>query len=121
MTCTRGPAEADGGSGTVWALGIGLLIILLGMIAALRGSAVLARHRAETAADFAALAAAIRSVPGDGCIVAASMAAANGGRLVLCSTAGPDARVRVAVHFAPAGLRSLERMAYADARAGPAP
>jgi secretion/DNA translocation related TadE-like protein len=55
---------------------------------------VLARHRAESAADFAALAAAGRiGVGGDGCAAAAALAAANGATLVRCrANLEPDGR-----------------------------
>jgi secretion/DNA translocation related TadE-like protein len=108
----------DGGSGTVLVLGlIGVGVVLVTFVTAL-GDAVVARHRAEAAADLAVLAAA-----GSDCTGAAAVAAANGGTLTACSRL-PDGScvVRVAVPVAlasrllPAGERPL---AHADARAGP--
>ncbi len=72
--------------------------------ATIRGLAVLARHRAESGADLAALAAAVAvGTGGRPCASAARVAAGNGGRLRRCAVVfGPDGRsgtadVRVAV------------------------
>lgn len=108
----------DGGSGTILVLGlIGVGVVLVTFVTAL-GGAVVARHRAEAAADLAALAAA-----GSDCTGAAAVAAANGGTLSACSRlADGSCVVRVAVPVAPASrlLPAGERpLAHADARAGP--
>lgn len=69
-------------------------LLMLAVIAVQLGSAVVAKARAGGAADLAALAAVTQ-----GCDVAASIAAANGARLVACGAAGADASgdVRVTV------------------------
>jgi secretion/DNA translocation related TadE-like protein len=67
-------------------LGFSSVILILALVAAARGSAVLARHRLEGAADLAALAAAhqIGRVE-QPCATAARVAAANAAVLVSCS------------------------------------
>ena len=119
---TRPPvdARADGGFATVWAAGaVAVLALLLGIGLAL-GSAVTARHRAAAAADLAALAAAGRSVHGQGpaCERAGRVAAGSGGRIASCRLDGWDALVEVHV---PVRLPLLGQVsATARARAGPA-
>ena len=50
----------DRGSVTIWAAALAGLVLLGSSAALLYGSAIVGRHRAETAADLAALAAAVR-------------------------------------------------------------
>jgi len=50
----------DRGSATIWVLAVCVLLLMVAGVAAARAAAVLARHRAESAADVAALAAAGR-------------------------------------------------------------
>lgn len=78
----------------MWVLACSALVLLIGVATSMRTAAVLARHRAESAADFAALAGAGRiGVGGDGCAAAAALAAANGATLVGCRTnLDPDGR-----------------------------
>lgn len=87
-------SRADRGSASVWVLACSALVLLIGVATSMRTAAVLARHRAESAADFAALAAAGRiGVGGDGCAAAAALAAANGATLVRCrANLEPDGR-----------------------------
>jgi secretion/DNA translocation related TadE-like protein len=73
-------------------------------VAVLRGTATLARHRAETAADAAALAAAGQiGVSDDPCHRAAQIAAANRADLRNCrlnlTEDGRSGQVRVTVEF----------------------
>jgi secretion/DNA translocation related TadE-like protein len=107
----------------LWVLACSALVLLVGIAVSLRTSAVLARHRAESAADLAALAAAGRiGFAGDVCAAAAPIARANGGVLVRCRpTIAPDGRsgvvdvvVGVAVDLPGTG----ERTTTASARAG---
>ena len=58
------------------------------------GRAALARQRAETAADLAALAGAqsLARAEAAPCAAAGSAAAANSGRLLACTIAGDDVR-----------------------------
>lgn len=92
------------------------------------GQAVLARHRAGTVADLAALAAASSAWPGaapgwcTGEVRAAgqAVAAANGGALEACAV-GAAGSVRVVVTVPVEGWASSVGPARAGARAGPSP
>jgi len=81
------------------------------------GAALLARHRAESAADLAALAAAREAVRGEvpACLRAAQIATATGGEVVRCRLVGWTAlvEVRVAVPFALPGLTTASGRAAA--------
>lgn len=117
------PADAtsgDRGSGALWLLVISLVVLFAGAVTSVRALAALARHRAESAADFAALAGAIHAVEGDSaaCGAARSIAAANSAELSTCTVNG--AVVTVTVSCSLTGGPSRWR-AHAVARAGPAP
>lgn len=95
-----------------------VLLVVAGGATAV-GSAVVARHRAASAADLAALAAASRAVlaPAEACRVAAAVASPVGGRIESCSVEGATVAVtvQVPVAFAVPGTGP----ARAFARAGP--
>jgi secretion/DNA translocation related TadE-like protein len=116
----RSRTGRDRGSATVWVL---VLAAVLGLVAAasvLVGVAVVARHRAASAADLAALAAAGRAVTGDpsACATAADVARANAAELTACHV-GPGAivevEVAIAVRLGGAGVHT----AVGRSRAGP--
>lgn len=109
----------DRGSATIWLAGFTALVVLAAMAALLPGSAVLARHRAATAADLAALAGAVRVLDGSAvaCSTATEIAARNGGSLVRCEVSGDDVEVEVTWPVALGNLGSWT--ARARARAGP--
>jgi secretion/DNA translocation related TadE-like protein len=109
----------DRGSVTVWAAALAGLIWLAAMAAVLYGAAVTGRHRTETAADLAALAAAIHLPDGEptACSTAAAIAIRNGGELRGCRVAGDDVEVEVATRISLGRLGV--RAAVARARAGP--
>ncbi len=116
-------AGGDRGSATIWVLACTALVLLVGVAVSLRTSAVLARHRAESAADLAALAAAVRiGYLTDVCGGAAPVAQANGASLVRCSPrVADDGRsgvvdVAVSVRIRLPGLGT--RRSIATARAG---
>lgn len=124
---TRGRAFAaargDRGSATIWVLACVLLVLTVLMISLVRAAAVLARHRAESAADLAALAAAARiGTSGDPCAAAEASARHNAATLISCDVdLGPDGRsgtIRVRVSTS-AGLPVVgTRVVSASARAG---
>jgi len=118
---SRRGAGAERGSATVWMLVACGVLALVGVAAVLVGAAVVARHRATSAADLAALAGAVRAVQGaDACGAAARLAAANAADLTAC-TASADAVVDVEVSV-PVRLGRLGVLsATARARAGPVP
>ena len=62
---TRRRSAGDRGSATVWLLALSLIVGLAAAAGVVRGVAVVARHRAETAADLAALAGARRAFEGE--------------------------------------------------------
>lgn len=106
----------DRGSGTVLTVALVAVGCLLGMLVSLFGQAVAARHRAQAAADLAALAAA-SAWPVADCTRAAGTASANGAGLDSCLP-GSDGSVAVRVVVAlPAPLAAFGP-ARAVARAG---
>jgi secretion/DNA translocation related TadE-like protein len=104
---------------TVWAVAFSGLIWFSCSAALLYGGAVTGRHRVETAADLAALAAAVHVPDGRGvaCAHAATVAAGNGGSLRGCRIAGDDVEIVVSRPVSLGGLGV--GTATARARAGP--
>jgi secretion/DNA translocation related TadE-like protein len=111
--------NSDRGSATIWVLAAAGLLALVAAAATLRAAAVLARHRAETAADFAALAAAARLDSADPCAFAAAIATANGAHLERCQPVGATVRIEVSRTLSIPGLG--QRRVNAHARAGVLP
>ena len=109
----------DRGSATVWAVAGVAVIMTVFLVGLHLGSAVIARHRAEAAADLAALAAAGIAVEGveAACDRAGELAAAMGGTVTSCGPVGWDAlvEVRVPTEVALPGIDG----AAGRARAGP--
>jgi secretion/DNA translocation related TadE-like protein len=109
----------DRGSVTIWAAALAALIWLGSSAALLYGSAVAGLHRAETAADLAALAAAVHvpDGPASACAVGARIAISNGGSLRGCEVVGDEVEVVVARRVGLGGLGAFTTVARA--RAGP--
>lgn len=111
------------GSGTVLALGIvAVLLIMTVTVAGLIG-VVSANRRASSAADLSALAAAdaYRGLaPGDPCEVAKEWAVKNGARLEACIFPDRPETVEVTVAVPVSGPMSVLGPARARARAGAA-
>lgn len=108
------------GSATVWVVALAGLLAALGAVVVLVGAAVVARHRATSAADLTALAVAGRAVLADpaACSVGEEVAAANGAGLTACTVdagAVVTVEVTVPVRLGPLGVST----ARAHARAGP--
>lgn len=118
---TRRPGARDRGSGTVLVLGAVGVLLAMTVGALWVVSAVVAAHRAQSAADLAALAAAASLVRGQptaaACGEGAALAARNGGSLTSCR-AGPDYSVELVVQVA--ATVSRVGTATARSRAGPA-
>ena len=112
---------ADEGSATVWALAVGVVIVAVAVASATVGAAIVARHRAQTAADLGALAGAGRAIEGEpaACARAEVVVADNGGRLVSCRLDGFDLTVIATV--TPNGMAAVAGPARATATAGPVP
>lgn len=111
----------DVGSASVWVLAAAVAVLTLAVAAMAVTAAISARHRAESAADLAALAgaAAVRD-GGDGCRAAALIANANRASLARCLV-GSDRSVTVVVAVPlPLSLRrwSARDDVRAVARAG---
>ncbi len=113
------PGAADRGSATVWAAGAVAVVLVIAVAGMHLGGVLLARHRAESAADLAALAAAGRSVAGQqvACARARGLAERMTVELVSCRLEGWDALVEVRVR--PGGPLARFGSATARARAGP--
>ena len=109
----------DAGVATVLTLALAGVLAASGLVGVLLAGAVAARHRAESAADLAALDAAAHVVdgPDSACRAAARTARANGGRVVECDVDGEVVDIRVAAGY-PGPLAGLGP-ATARARAGP--
>jgi secretion/DNA translocation related TadE-like protein len=110
---------SERGSATLVAVAMMSVLLAIALGGSLVGSAVIARHRAQAGADFAALAGASRigSGPQSACAWASSVATANRSRMVDCTIDELDVVVTVEVAV-PLG-RLGTRPARAAARAGP--
>jgi secretion/DNA translocation related TadE-like protein len=110
--------DREGGAATIWALATGLVFVVVAATLAVAGSAIVARNRAQAAADFAALGAAARAWDGASvaCARASDLSSRNGAELVACRLEGLDAVVTVEVRAIGAGPWGAAR---ASARAGP--
>jgi secretion/DNA translocation related TadE-like protein len=113
-------SRRERGSATVITLAVGLVAVLMAMTVAAAGAAMVARQRAQAAADLAALAAAGDATEGEAgaCAAARQIAGANGAEIVHCGLNGWDAIVTVSVR--PHGTAGGLGVATASARAGPA-
>lgn len=125
LRCGQAPlmvraVQDEHGSGTVLALGViaVALVLCLGASALMRSQS--ASGRAQAAADLAAIsgATALTSVyhPDDPCQVATRVARANGAELTGCQVDGEDVTVDVVVRI---WILGVPRTAGARARAGP--
>lgn len=103
--------DRERGSATVWLLGLALLPLTMSGLSAGEAFARIARHRAESAADLAALAAAGPT----GCLAARLTANASDAVLVSCAPRS-DGTVIVTVRVHAGLFGTVD----ASARAGPA-
>ncbi len=110
----------------MWVLACCVLLLVVAGVVTIRMLAVLARHRAESAADLAALAAAGRiGVGADECLAARKVALADGARVSVCRlsldadgrSGSVQVRVQADVHLPVVGTRTID----ASARAGRLP
>lgn len=114
-------SSGEAGSVTVLLLAVCLVGVLLATAGAGVGSAVVARHRAQAAADLGALAAAdvlVGRAAGQPCAAAVLTARHNGARVTSCQVTGTDVLVRTSV--SPRGPIAALGHAVAVARAGAA-
>lgn len=115
----RRGGDTQRGSATVWMLSVAGLVLAAALVGALVAAAVLTRHRAEAAADLAALAAADAALTGPraACEQARRVVVAGEGTLVKCTLSGAVAEVRVQLRGP--GLLARLPPAAAGSRAGP--
>ncbi len=97
MKGAAGRRPSDVGSASVWVVAGGALVLLVALFAIARGSAVVARERAESTADLAALAAAggigVDASTSVMCGRGTAIARANDARVDRCAvTLGADGR-----------------------------
>ena len=121
--------RGDRGSASIWIIVGAVVVLVAAYVAMFRTTAVLARHKAESAADLAALAAAggigVDADSAAMCARAAAIAAANGASITSClPRLGADGRsgtvdVTVTVAFQMIAI-GAER-ATGTARAGREP
>ena len=107
----------DGGSATLIATALMVVLLTTTVGVLVLGSVVVARHRAQSGADLAALAGAA-SVPAGRqsvCAAAQSVAESNRVTVVECTQDGLDVAISVTAATVLPG-----RSARAEARAGPA-
>ncbi len=118
MGWRRGRCER--GSGSLWVLTTVLIALACASFAIAAGAAVVTRQRAVAAADLAALAGAGAAARGDGCAIAARVAARNSAVLRSCRRTGLEVEVTVVVplRWLP-GAAGPGLLAAATARAGP--
>lgn len=108
----------EDGVATVLAAVMVAAIVVVAIMVVDVGAAVSARHRAQSAADLAALAGAASAIDAEGaCAAADRLARANAGSLRACGVDGFAVTVRVSVQVSLSVLGSDE--AVAVARAGP--
>lgn len=114
-----GEISCDDGVATVFACVACVVLLALAGLAIQLGAVLVARHRAEVAADLAALAGAAVVLRGESaaCGRAAEVSQANGSELSSCQVIGADLRVQVR-----SGVRAGPLLGWATgrARAGPA-
>ncbi|MDI2032811.1 flp pilus-assembly TadE/G-like family protein [Saccharopolyspora sp. TS4A08] len=110
----------DRGSATPVAAVLSLVVLLLLWWLVQLGAATAARHRAEGAADLAALAAAAHAIggPESACAQAERVTRGMRTRLITCTLTGREARVEVAGELP--GPLAGKAPPSARARAGPA-
>ncbi len=114
------PGSPEGGSATLWMLGVCAVLLVAASSVGVLGAVVLARQRAAGVADLAALAGAQDALAGgDGCATAARLVVVSGGQLVACSSATGEVELEVSLSL-PRPLTALGA-ARVRARAGPPP
>jgi secretion/DNA translocation related TadE-like protein len=123
--------DRDEGSASLWALSLAMILWVCMAAVVLAGVAVVARHRAATAADMSALAAASviarngvstdRAGGSSACAAAEALALANDAVVTSCQVIGQDVDVTTRVRIpALGGLGGVGLDGVsARARAGP--
>lgn len=115
----RAAVSRERGSATLWCVALSALLFTVAMAFALVGTVRVAHHRAQSAADLSALAAARWALasPEKACAQAARLAVQNGAELVRCALTEATVDVTVSVGLSLPGVG--DRTVHARARAGP--
>ncbi|MEU5872304.1 Rv3654c family TadE-like protein [Glycomyces sp. NPDC047369] len=115
----RARGSGEQGSATVLAAGVAAALVATAVAFTAIGQAGAARHRAQGAADAAALAGAAKVLFGEGeaCAEARSVVGRTSTEFVRCDVDGLE--VTVHVNETPAGLPRILGPARAVSRAGP--
>jgi secretion/DNA translocation related TadE-like protein len=113
-------SPCDRGSATIYGLALVTLLATVTVAVLAAGQAIVARHRADSAADLVALSAAGSAIGGQthACAVAVRAARANDATVARCRLSGLTVEVEVAVDLD--GLLGMLPPATGRARAGPA-
>ena len=111
--------QADGGSASLVAVAMMAVLLALTACGGYVGSAVIARHRAQAAADLAALAAAVHLAQGVDAACTQASALARAMRTVVTQCVVEDLDVVVTIDAPVAFGRLTAGPAHASARAGP--
>lgn len=87
----------DRGSASIWVLGVGLATVLAALAVATAAGVLVARQRAQAAADLGALAGARHALAGEAtaCRYAARIVEANGAIMERCRLTGLDLTITV--------------------------
>jgi secretion/DNA translocation related TadE-like protein len=111
---------AERGSATIWTVGLMALLFAVAAAVMVAGTARVARHRAQSAADLSALTAARLAFadPDRSCASASLLAADNGVRVIRCSV-GNDGIAEIEVTMDVSLPLKGEVAINARARAGP--
>lgn len=119
LTAADNGPDRERGSATILAVGVMAALVLFAGAFAAMGQASAARHRAQGAADAAALAGAARVFLGEAevCEAAAELIAEGDAALERCEVHGLAVTVHVAVE--PLGVPAVFGPARAVSRAGP--
>ncbi len=113
-----GPGE-ERGSATILAVGVMAALVLFAGVFAAVGQAGAARHRAQGAADAAALAGAVRILLGEAAACEAASELIAAGETVLERCEVKDLEITVHVTAEPVGIPAMFGPARAVSRAGP--
>jgi secretion/DNA translocation related TadE-like protein len=115
---THARAAPDRGLATIWAAAAVAALVAIAVLGINLGAAIVGRHRAEAAADLAALAAASHAADGAlaACAQGARVTDAMAVALVSCHLSGWDAYVETEVHPPVPALPGA--VAHGRARAG---
>lgn len=117
---SRPPVGGDRGAATVWTAGAIAALLAVTTLVAWLGAATATRHRAASAADLAALAAAGHVVAGERVACGKARWVTDRMRVELRTCRVDGADVRVEVTGQPPGVLAGFSPAHARARAGPA-